>query len=234
MNTWTILSVLIFLASAGLLVLALAGTGWALATGRSALGARLGVGAVVAVLLYGALLIIASITSKDETLPLAKEKYFCELDCHLAYSVVSLRETNRLGGGTGPTAGGRFLVLALRTRFDEKTISASRPREAPTWPAPRTVTLVDAAGNRYRALPGLETSLATEPEGAGSPITQELRPGESYNTTLVFDVPPGATSLRLLLTDDIGVSPFLIGNERSLLHGRVFLALPPVAPTASS
>jgi hypothetical protein len=235
MNAWTVLSILTLLGSAGLLLLGLVGAGWAFATGRSALGARLGAGAVAVVLLYGMLLLIASLTSKDETLPLTKEKYFCELDCHLAYSVESAREASRLGGGgSGPAARGKFVVLAVRTRFDEKTISASRPREAPTWPAPRTIALMDSAGNRYQPLSNLESSLATEPEGVGSPITKELRPGESYHTTLVFDVRPEATGLRLLLTDDIGVSPFLIGNERSLLHGRVFLALPPAATTATS
>ncbi|PYP57220.1 MAG: hypothetical protein DMD44_10500, partial [Gemmatimonadetes bacterium] len=40
--------------------------------------------------LYVALLLIAGGTSKERVLALGQEKHICEVDCHLAYSVVGV------------------------------------------------------------------------------------------------------------------------------------------------
>jgi hypothetical protein len=57
-------------------------------------------------------------------------------------------------------------------------------------------------------------------------MTQPLRPGEFYETRVVFRLPPDAVPSRLLIEDDIPISPFLIGNERSPFHRPVLLQLP--------
>ncbi|HEV2064075.1 MAG TPA: hypothetical protein VGS00_05955, partial [Thermoanaerobaculia bacterium] len=63
--------------------------------------------------------------------------------------------------------------------------------------------------------------------GPTTPLTKALRPGESYETTLVFDLPDGAANLRLFLGDPLGVENLLIGHENSPMHGKIYFALPP-------
>jgi hypothetical protein len=115
-------------------------------------------------------------------------------------------------------------AVTVQTQFDERTISPRRGREAPLWPNPRYVALMDSAGARYAPSPGLEDAL-----GAlgirSTPITKELRPGESYQTVLVFDLPAGAAPARLVLQEDLFVTRFLIGHERSVFHAPVLLQL---------
>ena len=53
-------------------------------------------------------------------------------------------------------------------------------------------------------------------------MTQELRPGESYTTTLVFEVPQGVRAPRFFIGDPPGPEKFLIGHENSFLHKKVF------------
>src|SRR5215471_17930383 len=68
-------------------------------------------GVFYAVLLFG-----CSFISQQKVLARGQEKYFCEMDCHLAYSVVGVKEAPSDGGAK------RYLV-AVKTRFDETTIS---------------------------------------------------------------------------------------------------------------
>ncbi len=62
---------------------------------RWALGFRLGLA-----LAYGGALLLASLTSRDHDLVAGEQKYFCEVDCHEAYSVVGVRH----GPATGHSA----------------------------------------------------------------------------------------------------------------------------------
>lgn len=164
---------------------------------------------------YGLGLGLASFRSREVTLTPGAEKYFCELDCHLAYVVTSVRPVS--GGG------GRLAVV-LRTRFDPATISPRRPPEAPTWPGPRRVMLILAEGREV--VPVADAGAVAALGLPSTPLTRELRPGEAYETVLLFDIPTGTTANRLWLTDDLAVSPFLIGHERSPGHARVLLPLP--------
>jgi len=52
-----------------------------------------------------------------------------------------------------------------------------------------------------------------------------LRPGESYTTDSVFDVPQDARGLRLLITEDDPETRFVIGHENSLLHKKICFGL---------
>jgi hypothetical protein len=56
-------------------------------------------------------------------------------------------------------------------------------------------------------------------------LTQSLRPGESYFTDLVFDVPKDARGLRLLITEDDPETRLVIGHENSLLHKKIYLGI---------
>ncbi len=163
----------------------------------------LGVGAV----LYFALLLGFSAGSRETLLARGQEKYFCEIDCHLAYSVVDLKTQS-----DGVVVD---YVITLRTRFDETTTSPHRPKDAPLTPSPREVRLIDSSGRDYQIVSSAGTSLMT-------PLT----PASSYTTQLEFKVPKDARGLRLLIeTVPAWPDRFVIGDENSLGHKKTYFAL---------
>lgn len=153
---------------------------------------------------YLLLFLGASILSHSRVLAPGEEKHICEIDCHLAYSVV--------GSQAEPLSGGLVRqTVTVKVRFDENTISSRRPRDASLTPNSRYVALVDAEGNTY--------------PGAADGLRRPLVPGESYTTDLVFEVPMKAQDLRLVLRNNDAETTFIIGHENSLLHGKTTFAL---------
>lgn len=217
-----LLSTLALLGTVLLLAAATAVTGWAALTGRRQVASRAARGGAGLVALYALLLLGAGLVSHDTGLASGEEKYFCEIDCHLAYQVTGVRLVGGVAGATG-----RVWAVDLRTRFDETTISPRRGREAPLWPSPRHVALRDSAGGTHEAMPGVEEWLARQ--GIRStPLSEQLRPGEAYTTTMLFDLPAGVAPARLVVEDAEWVSALLIGSERSPWHGKTLLPLPAV------
>ncbi len=158
-------------------------------------------------LVYFGLLLGFSLASHPEVLTAGQEKYFCEIDCHLAYSVVEWHAESRLGS--------KHYVVLVRTRFDENTISPRRPKDAPLTPNPREAELVDSAGNSYPMTSRAKTSLSTS-----------LAPGEFYLSELDFDVPAGAGDLRLLIRSvPAWQDRLVIGDENSWLHQKTYFQL---------
>ena len=209
MNFPAPLAVMAFLAAAAGTVLALAAAAiaWFARKPKFARICLLTVSAAAAV--YAALLLGFSLASHPQILTRSQEKYFCEIDCHLAYSLLDVK--------TEPAAGSTHYVVTIRTRFDETTISPSRPKDATLTPSPRTVLLIAADGHRYQPV-------ATE----GTPLQTPLKPSESYTTQLAFEVPPtvDANALRLLITTTPAwPDRVVIGDENSLLHHKTYFAL---------
>jgi hypothetical protein len=157
-------------------------------------------------------------------LPAGGWKYFCEIDCHLAYSLVGAQTAAALGPEMQQISPhGKFVVLRVKTWFDEHTISAHRG-DGPLTPNARKVVLVDDTGRSF--LPSPESQAAFARLGISStPITKPLRPGESYTTDFVFDVPKDARGLRLLVTEDDPETRLVIGHENSLLHKKIYLGV---------
>lgn len=157
--------------------------------------------------IYFGLLTGFSLGSRTNILSRGQEKHFCEIDCHLAYSVAEVR--------THADAVSNNYVITLRTRFDDTTISAHRPTDAPLTPSPREVWLIDSAGREYAPVLSSRTSLITP-----------LKPAESYMTQLEFSVPKDATGLRLLLnTTPAWPDHLVIGDENSWGHKKTYFAL---------
>ena len=185
---------------------------------------RLALLAILAVaIIYLFFLFTFSFKSSETILARGQEKHFCEIDCHLAYSIADVRETKTLDDAFNPgdafnrvTAAGVFRVVTIKTRFDENTISSTRGN-GPLTPNSRVVSIVDEKGRQYfSAVEGqrvLERSQA-----AGTPITTQLRPGETYTTTLVFDLPPDIGNPTLLIREGAILTHFIIGHENSPLH----------------
>jgi hypothetical protein len=93
-------------------------------------------------------------------------------------------------------------------------------------PNPRVVFVVDETGRRYGVSPAGQKALE-ESRGPSTPLTRILRPGESYTTALVFDLPDGAQRPRLFLGDAPGIETFVVGHENSLFHRKIYFELPP-------
>lgn len=218
--------VVAFLGTACLLFASIVGVAIALAFRKHQIARWLGTGGLLAGSGYAALLLGAAFLSRDRTLAPGEKKYFCEIDCHLAYSVVGASTAKTLGRPPQlVAASGTFQIVTVRTWFDETTIASFRGY-APLTPNPRTAYLVDTAGRRFTFSPAGQKAWEDE-YGPTTPLMKELRPGESYETTLVFDLIDGAANLRLFLGDvPLGVESVLIGHENSPMHGKIYFALP--------
>ncbi len=185
---------------------------------------RIVVALIALTCLYGMTVLAASLVSGEKTLRAGERKYFCEVDCHLAYSVTSVQTTKTLGSGEKQaTAAGSFYVVTLRTYFDEMTTSANRGNGL-LYPNLRMVRIVDEQERQISA--SLEGMRALDaPAAKMVPLDQPLRPGDSYETTFVFDLPSDAKNPRLWLTDPLPVNWLLIGHENSFFHKKVFFEL---------
>ena len=148
----------------------------------------------IAVLLagYAAVLGFFSWASYDRIVARGDEKFYCGIDCHIAYSVQNVERVKTIGD---TTAQGEFVVVTLRSHFDERTIAPWRGN-GPLTPDPPTLTLVDVSGEGYAISAVAEKAWKTA-HGQPHSLRDPLRPGESYETTWVFDVPTDASSLRL-------------------------------------
>jgi hypothetical protein len=219
-NTGVVLSALAFLGTLALLGLAVLATVVGVLKKNTLLTRGSVLAGLAVVALYSVALVGAGLLSSDRTLPTDAEKYFCELDCHLAYRVEGVKLIGQL-----PGVAGEVWSVTVRTRFDERTIASFRPREAPLTPNPRRARVIAADGREFPQLSGTIERLTAL--GIPSvPLERELRPGESYDTVLLFELPAGAAPSSLELTEDVFPDQLLIGHELSPFHGRTRLALP--------
>jgi hypothetical protein len=80
--------------------------------------------------------------------------------------------------------------------------------------------VVDAQGRKYvpseRGAKGL-----AQTEDPATPFTEALRPGETYTTKLVFDLPTDVATPTLLLNEGAWLTRFIIGHENSPLHKKL-------------
>ncbi|HKD83714.1 MAG TPA: hypothetical protein VKB58_03115 [Terriglobales bacterium] len=177
----------------------------------------------IGIMLAGYVLLLAgfSLFSHERTLARGQEKYFCELDCHIAYSVQNVERMNQIGNSV---ANGEYYVVTIRSRFDETTTAPWRPRDLALKPDPLYFSLVDTHGDAVP--PSLVGQKAWEASHGMSPdLFRPLHPGESTQAIFVFDVPPGMHSPRLLASIAGFPSPVLIGDETSPLHKKTFFSL---------
>jgi hypothetical protein len=190
----------------------------ALKTRRRERARRVLAASVAGVAAYAFLVVAFSLSSSEHVLARGEEKYFCEIDCHLAYSVLHVRQTKTLGeGAQQATANGMFHVVTLKTRFDEQTVSPRRGTQ-PLTPNSRVARVFAGDGRRFEVSSEGQRALEQSPEGAGKPLATPLRPGEAYTTELVFDLPPDVKNPRLLINAGEVVTHFIIGHENSFLH----------------
>lgn len=165
---------------------------------------------------YLVVLLIFSFARSDKVLGRGEEKYFCEIDCHLAYSIVDVHDTKTLGEGPNQlTSAGMFRVVTIKTRFDENTIGPNRGNGL-LYPNSRVVSVSDANGNEY--FPSAQAHRLLEAaQAAGTAMTIPLRPSESYST-LVIELPADVKDPTLWLREGETITHLIIGHENSPLH----------------
>jgi len=195
------------------------------AISRCAFFARIGLGGAILIAAgYFILLTGVSFASSEKVLPAGGWKYFCEIDCHLAYSLIGAQTADALGPEMQQIyARGNFVIVRVKTWFDERTISANRGN-GPLTPNARKVIIVDNKGQKIAPSPAGQAAFDGFHTGS-APLTQPLRPGESYTTDFLFDVPKDSRGLRLLVTEDTPETRFVVGHENSLLHKKIYFGL---------
>jgi hypothetical protein len=185
-----------------------------------------GIGGGIVLVTYSVAWLGISLFSSDVDLAMGTKKYFCEVDCHLAYQVAAVSTGKAVGGEFDQIVSrGDFVMVELRTWFDPSTISATRG-DGPLTPNNRTAILTDNEGHAFRPSLRAEEVLAAQRRHL-TPLSTALRPGESYTSYLVFEVPARTQGLKLWLRSDDQVETLLWGNELSPLHGKVRFRLSP-------
>lgn len=167
--------------------------------------------------LYLAVLLIFSFASREQVLARGAEKHFCEIDCHLAYSITEVRESKTLGAAPNQvTANGTFRLITIKTRFDETTIGRNRG-DSLLYPNSRVVTISDESGKEYFPSAAAQNVLE-KTQSAGTAMTIPLRPSETYSTTVAFDLPADIKGPTLWIREGELLTRFVIGHENSFLH----------------
>jgi len=171
------------------------------------------------VLVYAALLFGSSITSQERVLAKDVEKHFCEIDCHIAYSVTEIHRIPTYKSRKDTMkASGEFYIVNVKTHFDEKTIGENRGN-GPLQPGPHALTVVDAQGHVYKPV-----------AQSGTDMRDALRPGESYISTVIFDLPEKVERPKLYINSGGWPDRFLIGHEESWLHKKAYFDIGWVTP----
>ena len=219
------IAVLAFLGTAALLIVSL----FAVLIGAFCRSRATVVGAltcgVTIVVGYSAVLLGLAFFSTDIEISQGAWKYFCEIDCHIAYTVGGLQIAQMVGPGIQPvSANERFAIVQLKTWFDPTTISAHRGN-GPLTPNGRTIILLDDRGRKFQPSTKSESVLAAA-RLHSTPLREPLRPGESYVSYVVFEVPSDASGLKLLLTSADEEDFFIWGDENSPMHRKAYFALP--------
>ena len=183
------------------------------------------------ILVYTTLLFGFSLSSSEKVLAIGGQKHFCEIDCHIAYSVTSVTSASELGAGEKRIAAtGRFYVVRVQTWFDPSTIAPFRGN-GPLAPSPRRVVVIDEAGREFNPSQPGQRAFELTPGATTTPMSTPLRPGETYSTDFVFDLPADVHQPRLLVGDADPVSTLIIGHEDSPLHKKIYFAISPASPT---
>ena len=154
--------------------------------------AWLGLGAVAAV--YLGIVATTSLTTPRRRLRMGEDQCFDDW-C--------------LGVERAAKAGGGFYIVTLRVSSRAKRV---RQRE---WDA--GVRLVDGRGEQYEVSAAGQRAFEAA-SGRARPLSDELGPGESFETVRVFHVQGDPGGLALEVTHGAWPGLFIIGGEGSLLH----------------
>lgn len=153
-------------------------------------------------LLYIAVLLTISLTSRSRSVPQGQDQCFNTL----CFAVIKTEKIPGYLEGNDQ----RLLRVSIRITNHSRDKKKSDKR--------LQVYLVDAQNRRWDEIAGLE----------GVPLSTAVLPGNSILSEPVFRIAGDATGLRLILTHGHGLPyAFLLGDRDSLLHPAVSVPLEP-------
>jgi hypothetical protein len=161
-----------------------------------------------------------SYTSFDRIVARGDKKFYCGMDCHIAYSVRNVERVKTIGG---TNASREFYLITLRSHFDQRTLAPWRGG-SPLRPCPPALTLIDGSGHWYLISVAGQKAWAAAQEAQHS-LSDGLRPGEAYETTWVLDVAADSQNLRMFAGWNGFPACGLMGNEASPGHKKTYFAL---------
>lgn len=171
---------------------------------------------------YGGTLLAISLFSREVVLTAGGWKYFCEIDCHVGYTVENAVKTAHLE--LQHVAGrGNFLIVGVKSWFDPGTISAHRGN-APLTPNGRRIALVAEDGNLLAPSAQQEKMLEVL-RLHSTPLHTVLHPGDSYISYFVFELPSSVRNPKVLLTTTDRETSLLWGHENSYFHKKILFDL---------
>jgi len=219
-------SALALLGTMGGLVVGLIALAYSLVARNAARARSIAVGMASGLSLYAAALVLVSLASRERSLGFDQERFFCGLDCDLAYSVVGVRTARALGPQAAASrAHGVYHVVSVRVRSD-----AAQARIDPN--EPRAYVLSE--GGRYFPVSSLGQGALERAESRSESWDQPLDPGASYTKDLVFDLPVGIRKPRLVISEGGWMTRLVIGDENSFLHRKTVFRLDDPPPSARS
>lgn len=219
---------LLFLTLLGLLVAA-AGVFQSVRLHKLHLVFRMLLGTLIWLAAYLALLVGASLTSRERVLGWHKQKRFCGLylDCHLAASVENVSQARAIGSPPNLLeAVGTFYTVTLKISSDAKraTLHFRHP----------SAIVIDRDGKEYSRSLEAERILELS-RGRTVPFEQPVAPQAGYFTKdLVFDLPADVQAPTLLLSaghwSEQLIELAIIGDEDSWLHSKTLFRLHGAGP----
>ncbi|MBT8400363.1 MAG: hypothetical protein KJO98_07805 [Rhodothermia bacterium] len=174
--------------------------------------------------IYLVFLLLASLTSRDRTLPTGERLTFCGfyLDCHVGARVSDVRSAKTVTTSSGTfTAAQTYQIVQVT--YDSDAVNATLRLHRPPS--------VRAVWNDGAIRPDREVTAAVRQDvGEAARPVGDLAPSAGViHATYVFDTAVPANSLKLAVRTGNRlhrlVELFLIGDADSILHGKAYLAL---------
>jgi len=178
---------------------------------RSAMRLLQAAGAVWVVYLF--IVVAVSITTTQRIIPTGQDLCFDEM----CFAAIQTQSMSQLGSGDSAVrADGQFYVITVRVS------SHSRGR---TQSEGGLRALLWDSGKYYAVSPQGQRAWEVD-NGATSPLTSRLQPGESVKSAQVFDVPKEVSSPGLVLSHGFTPGYFVIG-ECPLFHKPTLIRINP-------
>lgn len=164
---------------------------------------------VVCLCAYALTLLAVSFSSKTRQLALGTDKCFDDW----CASVIGARSLPMPGG----IAGTKVVAIAIRI--------SNRARRAAFRPSQPRVILVLASADSI--LPSSSAQRELEKQtGPQEDLAKRLVAGDSYQTTLAFEVPAATRRASVLVLEGPSfITRFLVGDENSFLHAKMVYAI---------
>jgi hypothetical protein len=181
------------------------------------------------VTVYGGTLLAISRFSREVVLTAGGWKYFCEIDCHVGYTVQNAVKAANVGGELQQVTGnGNFLIVAVKSWFDPGTISPHRGN-GPLTPNGRHIALV-AEDGKLLAPSAQQEKMLELLRLHSTPLHTALHPGDSHISYFVFELPASVVNPKVLLTTTDGATSMLWGHENSYFHKKILFDLSSLPP----